>query len=104
MTVKKDIIIQAIGKDFEELAEIILSQLDTLNHILKDYPDDIPNEIIFKLHKNEKLIDNFEVEMDAKIIRAIVLYNPVASELRQLFSVYRMVISLERIGDRVIRL
>ena len=104
MTIKKDIIISEIVEQFEQLSEIILSQLDLLNNIIESHTDDIPNKLIEQIIVNEQLVDNFEIEMDAQIIKTIVLHKPVASELRQLFAIYRMVISLERIGDRVVKI
>ena len=52
--------------------------------------------------KNEELIDKMEVKLSDKIVNTIVLQKPVASELRKLMSCYRILINLERIGDRVI--
>ncbi|MDA3929035.1 MAG: hypothetical protein PF541_08750, partial [Prolixibacteraceae bacterium] len=37
-------------------------------------------------------------------IKTIVLYKPVASEIRQIISAYRIVLSLERVGDHAMLL
>ncbi|MDO8927711.1 MAG: PhoU domain-containing protein, partial [Bacteroidota bacterium] len=49
--------------------------------------------------ENEDKLDKWEVKLSDKIVNTIVLYHPVASEIRQLIALYRIVISLERIGD-----
>jgi phosphate transport system protein len=51
---------------------------------------------------NEKKIDKLEVKISDKIVNTIVLYQPVASDIRKIFACYRIVNSLERIGDMVI--
>ncbi|MEA3504860.1 MAG: phosphate uptake regulator PhoU, partial [Bacteroidota bacterium] len=79
-------------------------QLDILDNILEYYDDGVSEEIFNKLDKNEKKIDKYEVKLDNQIINVIVLYKPVASDLRQLFAIYRMVINLERIGDLVMKI
>ncbi|MBA7544256.1 Phosphate-specific transport system accessory protein PhoU [subsurface metagenome] len=104
MTTNKDMAIQKIIQEFEKLSNLILEQLDILNEVFKSYNAGIPDKIIQKLDENEKKIDNYEVKLDDRIIKTIVLYKPVASDLRQLFAVYRMVINLERIGDLVIKI
>jgi len=45
-----------------------------------------------------------EVKMNDRIVNTIVLYQPVASEIRQVMAAYRIVISLERIGDYAVHL
>ena len=53
---------------------------------------------------NEKEIDKYEISVSDKFINAIVLYQPVASDIRRLVAVSRMTINLERIGDRVMNI
>ena len=47
-------------------------------------------------------MDKFEVKISQKIINAIVLHHPLASELRKLMACYRIVVNMERIGDLVL--
>jgi phosphate transport system protein len=62
------------------------------------------DNIISAIEENEKKIDEFEVIISDKFINSIVLYQPVASDIRKLVSVYRITINLERIGDLVINI
>jgi len=104
MISNKDTAIQNITKKFEEFSNLVLSQLDLLMIILKsDEEDRITDEISEVLSKNEAKIDTGELVLDDLIVQTIVLHQPVASDLRQLFALYRMVLNLERIGDLVIK-
>jgi phosphate transport system protein len=53
---------------------------------------------------NEDRIDKFEVLVSEKFINSIILYQPVASDIRKAVAISRMSINLERIGDRVINI
>ena len=104
MITNKDTAIQKIIQAFEQLSNLIFVQLDILIKIFETYTDGVPDEVFQKLDENEKQIDKYEVKLDEHIINVIVLYKPVASDLRHLFAIYRMVINLERVGDRVIKI
>lgn len=95
---------EEIHNEFEIFSNLILHQLDLLKQLLKIYKNNNTDEIIAELNLNEKKIDEYENSIDKHIIRTIVLFKPVASDIRQLFSIYRMVINLERIGDLLIKI
>jgi len=46
----------------------------------------------------------YEVVISDKFINSVVLYQPVASDIRKIVSVYRMTINLERVGDIVMNI
>ena len=48
--------------------------------------------------------DKMEIKISDKIMNTIVLYQPVASDIRKIFACYRIIISLERIGDMVVNI
>ena len=102
MTIKKDAAIQGIMDDFEKLANVVLEQLDQMERIITSGDLNIPENIVNTLSANEEIIDKSEVKLSEKIVNTIVLQSPVASELRKLMACYRILINLERIGDRVI--
>ncbi len=101
MTTNKDLAIQKIEKEFEKLSNLILEQLQLLDEIFEKRKTGKQGEIFERLTKNEQKIDKYEVKLDESIIKAIVLYQPMASDLRRLFAIYHMTINLERVGDLV---
>ena len=60
--------------------------------------------IIKEIRENEDKIDKYEILISDKFINSIVLYQPVASDIRRIVAIYRMTINLERIGDRVMNI
>ncbi|MBN1927395.1 MAG: phosphate signaling complex protein PhoU [Prolixibacteraceae bacterium] len=104
MTIKKDEAINKVMNDFEVLANLVLEQLDSLEEFFNSGEMIIPEDVVAKLIENEKHIDNLEVKLSDRIVNTIVLYQPVASEIRKIISCYRIITSLERIGDYAINL
>jgi phosphate transport system protein len=101
MTSKKDVAINNILADFEEFANLVLHQLDLLERIVASGENIVPDDVYNEILDNETKIDKMEVKLSDKIVNTIVLYQPVASDIRKLISCYRIIINLERIGDRV---
>jgi phosphate transport system protein len=102
MTTKKDDAINSIMSEFEEFANLVLHQLDLLEKLISSGETKISDELDKELIANEKKLDKMEVKISEKIVNTIVLYQPVASEIRKIFACYRTVNSLERIGDMVV--
>ena len=44
------------------------------------------------------------MHIDEQIIKVMVLYHPIATDLRRLFAIYHMTINLERVGDLVLNI
>lgn len=103
MSVAKDKAINKIMSDFEKASNLTLKQLELLQKVINTKTERIPPETIQQIKKNEIRLDNFELKISQRIINTIVLYNPVASELRNIMACYRMITSLERIGDLVVK-
>jgi phosphate transport system protein len=93
-----------ILKSFEEMANLVLNQLSLLEKFMSISDTIEGKNIIGAIDANEKKIDEYEVVISDKFINSIVLYQPVASDIRKIVSVYRMTLNLERIGDRVINI
>lgn len=104
MTIKKDDAINHIHADFEELANLVLEQLDLMEQVIISGEIEVPDEDLKRIQTNEKDIDKREVKLSDKIVNAIVLYKPVASDLRWIMACYRIILSLERIGDIVVNI
>lgn len=99
MVQRKHEAIADILSDYEKLANRVLHQLDEVG-ILISATGQLPGKEQLKgLKENEKKINRTEVKISEKIVHAIALYQPVASEIRNLIACYRIVISLERMGD-----
>ena len=102
MTQKKHEAIAEILSDYEKLANMVLSQLDEVKKLISTEGQLLDNDQMKELKDNEHKINKLEVKISEKIINSIALYQPVASEIRNLMACYRIVISLERIGDLTI--
>lgn len=101
MTVRIDDAIKGILHDFEGMANLVLAQLDQLETILAGSEILISDEKKAKIEENELKIDRMEIKLSEKIVNSIVLYQPVASDIRKIMACQRMVTSLERVGDYV---
>ncbi|HNX54249.1 MAG TPA: PhoU domain-containing protein [Prolixibacteraceae bacterium] len=99
MPQKKEEAIQDILADYEKLANLVLNQLDVVEKLIAAGQTQLEEEKFDALMKEEEHINKLEVKLSDKVINAIALYQPVASQIRQLMSCYRITISLERIGD-----
>ncbi|MDP2338318.1 MAG: PhoU domain-containing protein [Bacteroidota bacterium] len=99
MSVKKDEAIKDILADYESLANLVLQQLDILEPLIINSELHLSDEQFSTIRDNETKLDKWEVKLSEKIVNTIVLYQPVASEIRSLIALYRIIISLERIGD-----
>ena len=104
MKSKKDTAISKIKSEFEKFSDLVLGQLDLLEKIMSDFSVDTIGDYKKQLEKNENKLDQYEVKISERIINTIVLYQPMASDLRQIFAIYRMSLNLERIGDMVINI
>jgi phosphate transport system protein len=104
MSTKKEQSILGILSCFNKMADIVLAQLNLIEKLMKETDKTKLQELINSIKKNEIEIDKYEVSISDKFINAIVLYQPVASDIRKLVAVYRMTINLERIGDSVMNI
>jgi len=98
---KRNLAIQKIEKDFELMSNLVLEQLQLLDELFRTDKKERSEEIFKDLSKNEEKVDRYETQLDDNIIRTIVLYQPVAGDLRRLFAIYHMTINLERVSDLV---
>ncbi|MBA4409401.1 MAG: phosphate uptake regulator PhoU [Bacteroidota bacterium] len=102
MPQKKDEAILNILSDYEKLANMVLNQLDVVKKLISTEKLLFDDDQLNALNKDESKINKLEVRVSENIINSIALYQPVASEIRKLIACYRIVISLERIGDLAI--
>lgn len=104
MTSKKDDEIKNLMAEFEDFANLVLRQLDLLEKVVSSGETTVPKEIEHEMQENEKSIDKSEVKLSDKIINTIVLYQPVASDIRKIIACYRIIINLERVSDQAMNI
>ena len=104
MKTKREESVIEIIDTFKEMADTVLAQLTLLEKYMAKPEETENNQIISELKENENKIDRFEVLVSEKFINLIILYQPVASDIRKIIAIDRMTINLERIGDRVINI
>jgi phosphate transport system protein len=104
MTNKKEEAIIDSVKSFEEMADLVLIQLTLLEKYMSLNDKDDMKNVLSRIEENENKIDEFEVIISDKFINSIILFQPVASDIRKLNSIYRISINLERIGDLVMNI
>lgn len=102
MKTKREESVLDIINTFEEMADTVLAQLSLLEKLMNTQEEEERMRIRKEITNNENNTDKFEVLISDKFISTIVLYQPVASDIRKLVAIYRMTINLERIGDLVI--
>ncbi len=101
MSEKKEQALNEIKTSFGEMAQLVLRQLTQLEKLMGTTEDNAFTDLIEEMEKAENRIDNLEVIIGEQFTSTIVLYQPVASDVRRLVAIYRMTINLERIGDRI---
>lgn len=101
MSEKKEQALNEIKSSFDEMASLVLRQLTLLDKLMGATEEQAFTDLIVEMDKAESRIDNLEVVIGEQFTSTIVLYQPVASDVRRLVAIYRMSINLERIGDRI---
>lgn len=104
MNTKREQSIQDIIKSFEEMSDLVLAQLSLLEKFMANPVNSDLEKMKVILKQNEEKIDKFEVIVSDQIINSIVLFQPVASDIRKIMAIYRMTTNLERIGDRIMNI
>lgn len=104
MTTKKEQSIQDVMNSFTAMSDLVLSQLNLMEKVMLSHDGGEQDLLIAEINRNENEIDRFEVIVSDKFINTIVLFQPVASDIRKLVAIYRMTINLERIGDLIMNM
>jgi len=104
MSIKKEEAIQEVMNQVEGFATLIMTQLDLLEQVMNTEEIQFTSKQYKEFKRNEKVFDRFEIEISDSIINTMVLYQPMASDLRKLISCYRISINLERIGDLILNI
>ncbi|MCE5205895.1 MAG: hypothetical protein LLF80_07315 [Porphyromonadaceae bacterium] len=94
----KDKYLDQLHSDFQLLSEIVLTQISLASSLLHQKPDE---QVLLELKRNEKIINSLDITIKEKVINAIMLFTPRASDLRRLMAYHDMTISMERVGDLI---
>jgi len=104
MSTKKEQAITDIMNSFREMANLTLGQLSLLEKLMIAPDDATYDSIVTSMKETENRIDNYEVVISEQFTNTIVLYQPLASDVRRIVACYRMTLNLERIGDRIMNM
>ncbi len=104
MSGKKEQALNEITNSFREMANLVLKQLTSLEKLMTTSDDQDFKMLAGQMREAENLLDNYEVVIGEQFTNTIVLYQPVASDVRRIVACYRMTVNLERIGDRIMNL
>lgn len=99
MNQRKEEDLLAIRERFEACSIAVIKQLKLLESVLMTEPYKLTDEHFKSLLQQEDQIDDHELFISDRVVAAIGLFNPMARELRELISFYRISIDLEKIGD-----
>jgi phosphate transport system protein len=101
MNTKKETAFAQLNKEFDVYSNLLLKQLRLLETIFEADSSNLLERHFKDIKNHEKELNNFEIKISENVINLIVLYSPVATELRQLMATYRVSLNIEKIGDLV---
>lgn len=101
MGVKKEKAFAQLESDFNAYSTKVIKQLRLLESLLDPDTTAAFQKNITEIKELEKDINTYDLKISEEIINLIVLYAPVATELRRLMSINRVSLNLEKIGDLV---
>ena len=92
MTAQLDVIHKSLAK----MTAMISKSLNQMIIALKDQNVELAKEVI----DNEEQIDAMELKIEKDCVLVLARHQPIASDLRDVTSVFRVITDLERIGDQ----
>ncbi|GHT43308.1 phosphate transport system regulatory protein PhoU [Bacteroidia bacterium] len=87
--------LQALKEEVNQMWKLVLSQLEKAKQSFLTGDVEMAREVASR----ERRVDAFELKIDSDCENYIVLYSPVAVDLRLVLSLIKISITLERIGD-----
>ncbi|MDR2121848.1 MAG: hypothetical protein LBP34_01870 [Flavobacteriaceae bacterium] len=82
--------------DFELISKTVLTQLQITTKLLED---NFIEELYEEMYENEIIIDRLEMKIREEVVFTIFTFNPLAVDLRRIFSYQDITTNLERTGD-----
>jgi phosphate transport system protein len=93
-----DLKLQQLHEDLMAMGDTVAKQIDDSINALKEQDKLLAEEVIEK----DDIIDNFEQEIEDKCIKLMATEQPLASDLRRIFIVTKIITDLERMGDHAV--
>lgn len=90
-----DVSVKNLQKDLLEMADATKEQITSAVASLVNHD----SALAIKVMDNDDIIDNLQKEIDDKAIRLIAMQNPMATDLRGVFSATKVASDLERMAD-----
>ncbi len=87
--------IEDLKEHLLQMAALAETALDHSVKALLTRDSDLAREVI----QGDKAINDLEEELDAACVRIVALYQPVATDLRQVMAIDHLIVELERLGD-----
>ena len=84
-----------LKEDIFEMWSVVISQLEKSKEAILEYNPDLGREVM----KREKMIDALELHIDRDCETFMLLFQPVAVDLRMVLAILKINTELERIGD-----
>ncbi|MFY9118260.1 MAG: PhoU domain-containing protein [Dysgonamonadaceae bacterium] len=94
----KEKYLEELQSDFRILSEIVLNQIALTQQLLENK---FNKEVLSRIARNEKIIDSLDLTIREKVINAIILFTPRATDLRKIMAYHDITISMERVGDQI---
>ena len=83
-----------------EMAGLVINQLDVSLRALHDRDSILADKVILR----DQEVDNHVDKIDGEILAILAKRAPVASDLRMVISISKMVVDLELIGDEIVKI
>jgi phosphate transport system protein len=87
--------LRELKESLSDMAMLVKQQLEKSVYSLLEGDEDLANEVIF----NEKRVNALELKIDRDCEHIFALLNPVAHDMRFVFSTLKINADMERIGD-----
>lgn len=93
-------VLKEINESLLELSNRVVEQFDKAQNVLRSKDTELAKIII----EDDDKIDSIKEEIEYKCLKLIATQNPLASDLRRLFTTIKIIQDLERIGDYAVDL
>ncbi|MPM84371.1 Phosphate-specific transport system accessory protein PhoU [bioreactor metagenome] len=87
-----------LHEELKKMGDIVKAQISNSINALVSQDINLANEVI----KKDDLVDNLEKEIEDKCIKLIATRQPLAIDLRSIFTMSKIVTDLERIADHAV--